>query len=636
MLLNSSQSYRQLLVNLFGFMLRKMANFIGFAKEGRMMDIINILTLDNSFVDQKDEYGNSALMWAAKFGHVDIVKILLRNRNNVNVKGFRGWTALIAAATLGHPDVLYTLIINGADVDAQDNNGRTALIWAAINGHDIAANILTNHHAQINIKSHNGKTAIYYMPDLLRKRFEITVGMPTTRNPHSAHNISTLDQESGLPEDLALRFYHLKLESLTLLQRLSVAKPFLDFDHLDRISSEINRLCFRLNIPPARNDRSTSRSVKAIVEAGPVLFNDIFAYSQTLDRTSMQSLTISHATKTLSEIIESIKQGSHNTVKTNTPRNVESYDHRQILEVPHTEIVLEREISNRGSSTVFTAEWRGHYTAVKVLTLPSQTTSTCNDSIKRNNNIEQLQSEITILSQLHHPRLLSVMAFCPDMNLIEGDIGFVSEYMPLGSLYQILHGAPQQLSLSRGAPRTQRYLVNNNVQRLNIALDIADGMRFLHGANMLHRNLKSANILMDGYRRAKIADFGLLSCQEFKNLPSFTSEIGTPIAWTAPELFMREENISASSDVYSFGVVLWELFSGRVPWQGLSAMNIVSIVGNQSKRLTIASHWPSPIKSLLIQCFQPQHHRPKFEDIYRILMALMAERPVVGEPVECV
>jgi len=209
------------------------------------------------------------------------------------------------------------------------------------------------------------------------------------------------------------------------------------------------------------------------------------------------------------------------------------------------------------------------------------------------------------------------------MNLAGGNLALISEFLPLGSLFDILHG---QSSLSQPPNHHHnRYFINNNPQRLNIALDVADGMRYLHQMNMLHRNLKSSNILMDGHRKARIGDFGLSSSAsslQSRLLPIYSSDDDDcGIAWIAPELFICEENISSSSDVYSFGVVLWELFSGQIPWHGMSCAGITSVV-TSGKRLAIAPHWPCPIKSLLIQCFQPPKYRPKFDDIYRILVAL--------------
>lgn len=95
---------------------------------------------------------------------------------------------------------------------------------------------------------------------------------------------------------------------------------------------------------------------------------------------------------------------------------------------------------------------------------------------------------------------------------------------------------------------------------LQIARGIADGMRYMHEMKVIHRDLKSSNVLFGKDDQPKICDFGL-SREEVKLDNSFA---GT-IAYMSPEM-IRSETVSASSDVYSFAIIFWELLTSQLAW----------------------------------------------------------------------
>merc|ERR1712130_764110 len=98
--------------------------------------------------------------------------------------------------------------------------------------------------------------------------------------------------------------------------------------------------------------------------------------------------------------------------------------------------------------------------------------------------------------------------------------------------------------------------------RFQIAIDAAEGMKFIHSKNVIHRDLKSHNLLINSEWKTKIADFGISTVN-----PTFTRRmtcVGTPI-YMAPEV-LQKENYSARADVYSFAIVLSELFTNRQPY----------------------------------------------------------------------
>ncbi|XP_026445515.1 serine/threonine-protein kinase EDR1-like, partial [Papaver somniferum] len=143
--------------------------------------------------------------------------------------------------------------------------------------------------------------------------------------------------------------------------------------------------------------------------------------------------------------------------------------------------------------------------------------------------------------------------------------------MNYGSLFQLLRRNPPALNWKR---------------RVLMALDIARGMNYLHCYNPLivHRDLKSSNLLVDNNWNLKVADFGLSRLKHATFLTTENGE-GTP-QWMAPEV-IRSEPADVKSDVYSFGVVLWELATRKVPWDGLIPMQVIAAVGFMDQQLEI-------------------------------------------------
>lgn len=97
---------------------------------------------------------------------------------------------------------------------------------------------------------------------------------------------------------------------------------------------------------------------------------------------------------------------------------------------------------------------------------------------------------------------------------------------------------------------------------IEIAIAIADAMRYMHSMDVLHRDLKSSNILFDTHNNPKICDFGL--SRENSQVTEHNSFVGT-IAYMSPEV-LRFEKVTKKSDVYSFGVIFWELLTGKLAW----------------------------------------------------------------------
>ncbi|GJT85915.1 kinase-like domain, phloem protein 2-like protein [Tanacetum coccineum] len=173
------------------------------------------------------------------------------------------------------------------------------------------------------------------------------------------------------------------------------------------------------------------------------------------------------------------------------------------------------------------------------------------DMMESNNGREMVMVVFKILSCYKHKNLISLLGFCTE----EDEMILIYAHASRGSLDRILNKATFTWT-----------------QRLKICLDASNGLSFLHDPHgtqqrILHRDIKSANILLDESLNAKVADFGLskISPANHKYTFLFTSPVGTP-GYCDP-LYMDTYQLTKESDVYSFGVVLFEVLCGRVCYE---------------------------------------------------------------------
>ncbi|KAK7279309.1 hypothetical protein RJT34_24357 [Clitoria ternatea] len=153
--------------------------------------------------------------------------------------------------------------------------------------------------------------------------------------------------------------------------------------------------------------------------------------------------------------------------------------------------------------------------------------------------------ELKILQKVNHGNLVKLEGFCIDPE--EANCYLVYEYVENGSLYSWLH--------------EERKEKLNWKTRLRIAIDIANGLQYIHEhtrPRVVHKDVKSSNILLDSNMRAKIANFGLAK----SGMNAITMHIVGTQGYIAPE-YLADGVVSTKMDVFSFGVVLLELISGR-------------------------------------------------------------------------
>ena len=131
----------------------QMANDLISAAQKGDIDIVRILLDNGANINFKDNYGDTALMWASIEGHTDIVQLLLDMGANLYLQNNHGTTAILLASSNGNTDVVELLLDRGANPNIQNNNGNTALILASFYGNTDIVNLLNRHKAYSKIQS---------------------------------------------------------------------------------------------------------------------------------------------------------------------------------------------------------------------------------------------------------------------------------------------------------------------------------------------------------------------------------------------------------------------------------------------------------------------------------------------------
>ncbi|CAI9727390.1 mitogen-activated protein kinase kinase kinase 13-like isoform X1 [Octopus vulgaris] len=202
------------------------------------------------------------------------------------------------------------------------------------------------------------------------------------------------------------------------------------------------------------------------------------------------------------------------------------------------------------------------------------------------------ETDIKNLRKLNHPNIISFKGVCTQAPCF----CIIMEYCPYGQLYEIL----------RDGKEIPPALI------LDWSKQIASGMNYLHSHKIIHRDLKSPNVLVAKNDVVKISDFG--TSREWNEKSTKMSFAGT-VAWMAPEV-IRNEPCSEKVDIWSFGVVLWELLTGEIPYRDVDSSAIIWGVGSNSLHLPVPSTCPEGFQQLLKQCWKAKaRNRMSFRQI---------------------
>jgi len=221
--------------------------------------------------------------------------------------------------------------------------------------------------------------------------------------------------------------------------------------------------------------------------------------------------------------------------------------------ISSSEIIIEEELGAGTFGTVYRCQWRGITAACKKLNEPE------------GEEVADLLREIEILSQLRHPNVISFLGSSSNHEYV------LTEFVDGGNLEDALKSNIQFDELAI----------------LDILRQVACGLEYLHSNNIVHRDIKLANILVSKERQAKICDFGL-SCTKTPGM-DILEHADTPI-WGAPEMMLKEP-YDESVDIFSFSLCSWELITHQNPFEGIETTEqLIEEMAIQGNRPAIPDH----------------------------------------------
>jgi serine/threonine protein kinase len=327
--------------------------------------------------------------------------------------------------------------------------------------------------------------------------------------------------------------------------------------------------------------------------------------------------------------LASRQQEGTNTTKPSPSRA--RFDDVSAYAIDFDTLHMGRNIGEGSFGKVYLAVWNETPVAVKVLVDTSSALDRKLDDPMRLRRLaapvlDKLAEEAGLMASMRHPNIVQFMG------IVSMPPCVVTEFCERGSLTDVLKRARKGES---GAVEALGWRL-----RLNMAADAAKGMLYLHARPqpIIHRDLKSPNLLVDGHFHIKICDFNMSRIMEESGQGS--SLAGTNPRWLAPEL-LSGEHATIYSDVFAFGVVLWELLTWELPWLKDNPWSVAHTVGNGG-RLTIPNRWDLPgldtnqftrlddYIDLMQRCWaQNPYDRPGFSEIIQELKSLEGSMPEI-------
>ncbi|KAI3745247.1 hypothetical protein L1987_58356 [Smallanthus sonchifolius] len=275
-------------------------------------------------------------------------------------------------------------------------------------------------------------------------------------------------------------------------------------------------------------------------------------------------------------------------------------DHLNILndgtdewEIDPQFLTLDHKVASGSFGDLYKGAYRSQEVAIKMLKAEHITT----------NMQQEFAQEVYIMRKIRHKNVVQFIGACTEPS----NLCIVTEFMSGGSLYDYLHKQKGTFKLP---------------VLLKVAIDISRGMNYLHQNNIIHRDLKAANLLMDENDVVKVADFGVARVKAQTGV--MTAETGT-YRWMAPEV-IEHKSYDLKVDVFSFGIVLWELLTGKLPYEYLTPVQAAIGVVQKGLRPTIPKNTQPKLAKLLVRCWQKDSSlRPNFSEIIDILKKISTE-----------
>lgn len=279
--------------------------------------------------------------------------------------------------------------------------------------------------------------------------------------------------------------------------------------------------------------------------------------------------------------------------------------------IDEKEITFKESLGKGQFGSVCKATWRHIDVAVKKMLVAEP-------SLEETKSFEK---ELHLMAQLYHPNIVQFYGYYP-----KPQFSIVMEYMPMGSLFHVL--------------KSEKPL--NWDIRLRIATDMASGLSFLHQENIIHRDIKSLNVLLSENMRAKLTDFGM-SKVKTESAPLSLNATGT-YQWMAPEFATTDEGNSRASDMYSLGITFWEISARKLPFEKVAKPELIPFRASQGLRDEIPTDCPKKLSSLIKACWDTDplkrptadcvasYLQSKVDDFAKFILALKEKNEMNAKP----
>jgi serine/threonine protein kinase len=234
------------------------------------------------------------------------------------------------------------------------------------------------------------------------------------------------------------------------------------------------------------------------------------------------------------------------------------------------------------------------------------------DKIQKARLLEEAQAAAAV----NHPNICMVH----EINEMNGHVFIAMEYIEGQNLKEMIYDPISPLN--KGGLRGV----------LDIAIQIAEGLQAIHEKSMIHRDIKSDNILITKNGRVKIMDFGLVKSYNVKEKLSEKDSTGGTIAYISPEQIRGEEEDSRS-DIWSFGVILYEVLTGQLPFradkQGMAV--VYSILDEQPELLTsLKPDIPKRLEAIINRALAKER-KERYQHVQEVLTDLKALKQIDKE-----
>jgi len=515
------------------------------------------------------------------------------------------------------------LLLKNVDVNVKDKvDGLTPLHYVCADGNEAICKLLLEHKADSTIRDNNGLTPLHWSS---RKGLDkIVVCLldykVDPRYQDRPVNVNIQDSYGITPLSCACIKGHAKSAEVLLKHG---ADPNLCNSNL---SSPLHVTCseghleiakllllYKADVNAANKDKKTPLHFackRGHVEVAAILLKNGATFNPDKDGLSpldgVETTFMDEIKAKCPEIFESQNPAGSTPTTSNedaakNDKNLESVQDYESLwmdercNIDIRELSFSQLIGRGGCGEVYKGRWRNTDIAIKKFII--------HQSKMQEKDIRDFKQEVYVMRTLTHPNvILFLAAVTKPPNLC-----IVTEYLKHGSLYHVLHDKNISMSWK---------LV------LKMAIGTARGMHYLHSMEpkIMHRDLKSPNLLVDENWNIKVCDFGFAKVK----IDAYTHTLcGTP-QWMAPEVIKRQE-YDEKTDVYSFGIVLWELITRQTPYSGTRAEKVVKLV-LEGARPKIPPNCPLLYASLMQKCWdEDSEKRPNFSYILKELAHIQDE-----------